>query len=36
MMFGTVQRLRRTKATDLFIDENTLEKGHNYKYLGMC
>ncbi len=35
MMFGTVQRLRRTKVTDLFIGENPLEKVHNYKYLGM-
>ncbi len=35
MMFGTVQRLRHTKATDLFIGENPLEKVHNYKYLGM-
>ncbi len=32
MMFGTVQRLRRTKATDLFIGENPLEKVQNYKY----
>ncbi len=35
MMFGTVQRLRHTKATDLFIGENPLEKVRNYKYLGM-
>ncbi len=35
MMFGTVQRLRHTKPTDLFIGENPLEKVQNYKYLGM-
>ncbi len=35
MMFETVQRLRRTKATDLFIGENPLEKVQNYKYLDM-
>ncbi len=36
-MFGTVQRLRYTKAIaiDLFIGENLLEKVQNYKYLGM-
>ncbi len=34
-MFGTVQRLKSTKATDLFIGENPLEKVQNYKYLGM-
>ncbi len=34
-MFGTVQRLRRSKATDLFIGENPLEKVQNYKYLSM-
>ncbi len=34
-MFGTVQRLRHTKATDLFFGENPLEKVQNYKYLGM-
>ncbi len=34
-MFGTVQRLRRTKTTDLFIGENPLEKVQNYKYLAM-
>ncbi len=26
MMFGTVQRLRRTKATELYIGENPLER----------
>ncbi len=35
IMFRTVQRLRRTKATDLIIGENPLEKVQNYKYLGM-
>ncbi len=34
-MFGTVQRLRHTKTTNLFIGENPLEKVQNYKYLGM-
>ncbi len=34
-MFGTVQRLRCTKATDLFIGANPLEKVQNDKYLGM-
>ncbi len=34
-MVGTVQRLKRTKATDLFIGENPLEKVQNYKYIGM-
>ncbi len=34
-MFGTVQRLRCTKATDLIIGENPLEKVQNYKYLGI-
>ncbi len=28
-------KLRRTKATDLFIGGNPLEKVQNYKYLGM-
>ncbi len=32
---GTVQRLKCTKTTDLFIGENPLEKVQNYKYLGM-
>ncbi len=35
MMFGIVQWLRCTKATDIFIGENPLEKVQNYKYLGM-
>ncbi len=35
MMFGTIQRLRHAKATDLFIGGNPLEKVQNYKYLSM-
>ncbi len=34
-MFETVQRSIHTKATDLFTDENPLEKVQNYKYLDM-
>ncbi len=34
-MFGTVQRFRCTKATDLCVGANPLEKVQNYKYLGM-
>ena len=34
-MFGTAQRLRRTKNTDLCIGDEPLEKVQNYKYLGM-
>ncbi len=31
-MFETVQRLRRIKATELYVGENPLEKIQNYKY----
>ncbi len=36
MMFGTIQRLKSTKATDLFIGENPLKKVKNFKYLSVC
>ena len=34
-MFGTAQRLRKTKNIDIQIGDEPLEKVNTYKYLGM-